>query len=179
LWGAPRIHGELLKLGAQVSQATVAKYMVRSATPSQPWRTFLANHVQQLVAAGFFVVPTATCRLLFVLVLLAHERRRIVHLVVTPHPTVAWTAQQFREAFPWDQAPRRLKRLRSDCAVRVSVAIRAVVGILARHSHTKVDTTINVYTQVLDGAARDAATQVGSELARIVRNSDPPTTLTH
>ncbi len=100
LWGAPRIHGELLKLGVAVSQATVAEYMARSSpSPSQSWRTFLANHVQQIAAADFFVVPTATCRLLFVLVILEHERRRIMHVAVTPHPTAAWTAQQFREAF--------------------------------------------------------------------------------
>ena len=104
LWGAPRIHGELLKLGFAVSQATVAKYMARStAPPSQSWRTFLANHVHQIAAADFFVVPTATCRLLFVLVILAHERRRIVHVAVTDHPTAAWTAQQLREAFPWNE----------------------------------------------------------------------------
>ena len=103
LWGAPRIHGELVKLGIDVSQATVAKYMARRRPPpSQTWRTFLTNHVHQIVAADFFVVPTATCRLLFVLVILAHDRRRVVHTAVTAHPTAAWTAQQFREAFPWD-----------------------------------------------------------------------------
>ena len=111
LWGAPRIHGELLKLGIEVCQATVAKYMVRDRQPpSQTWRTFLANHLGQVVAADFFVVPTATGRLLFVLVLLAHERRRVVHVAVTDHPTAAWTAQQLREAFPWDEAPRYLLR---------------------------------------------------------------------
>jgi putative transposase len=100
LWGAPRIHGELLRLGLEVSQATVAKYMPRRTTPpSQTWRTFLANHVHQIAAADFFVVPTATCRLLFVLVILAHERRRVVHVAVTDRPTAAWTAQQLREAF--------------------------------------------------------------------------------
>jgi putative transposase len=100
-WGAPRIHGELLKLGIDVCQATVAKYMVRPRQPpSQTWRTFLRNHIGQLVAADFFVVPTATYRLLFVLVLLAHDRRRIRHVAVTAHPTAAWTAQQLREAFP-------------------------------------------------------------------------------
>jgi len=104
LWGAPRIHGELLKLGVQVSQATVAKCLARRAhTALSAGRTFLATHVQQMVAADFFVVPTATYRLLFVLVLLAHERRRIVHVALTPQPTAAWTAQQFREAFPWDE----------------------------------------------------------------------------
>ncbi len=110
-WGAPRIHGELLKLGMDVSQATVAKYMVRRRQPpSQTWRTFLGNHIGQVMAADFFVVPTATCRLLFVLVILAHERRRVVHVAVTDHPTAAWTAQQLREAFPWDRAPRYLIR---------------------------------------------------------------------
>lgn len=106
-WGAPRIHGELLKLGIDVGQATVAKYMVRRRQPpSQTWRTFLVNHKAQIVAADFLVVPTATGRLLFVLVMLAHERRRIAHVAVTAHPTAAWTAQQLREAFPWDEAPR-------------------------------------------------------------------------
>jgi transposase InsO family protein len=111
LWGAPRIHGELLKLGINVSQATVAKYMGRRRQPpSQTWRTFLTNHLGQVMAADFFVVPTATCRLLFVLVILAHERRRVVHVAVTDHPTAAWTVQQLREAFPWDRAPRYLIR---------------------------------------------------------------------
>jgi putative transposase len=109
LWGAPRIHGELLKLGIDVSEATVAKYMARRGKPpSQTWRTFLANHFQQIAPADFFVVPTATWRMLFVLVILVHERRRLVHIAVTDHPSAAWTAQQFREAFPWDDAPRYL-----------------------------------------------------------------------
>jgi putative transposase len=111
LWGAPRIHGELLKLGIDICQATVAKYMVRRRQPpSQTWRTFLTNHRTQLTAADFFVVPTVTCRLLFVLVMLAHDRRRIVHVAVTAHPTAAWTSQRLREAFPWDEAPRYLIR---------------------------------------------------------------------
>jgi transposase InsO family protein len=115
LWGAPRIHGELLKLGIDVSQATVAKYMARRRRPpSQTWRTFLVNHAEQIVAADFFVVPTVTYRLLFVLVLLAHERRRVVHFAVTAHPTTEWTSQQLREAFPEDSAPRYLLRDRDD-----------------------------------------------------------------
>jgi hypothetical protein len=90
LWGAPRIHGELLKLGIDVSQATVAKYMARrNRPPSQTWRTFLNNHVGQIMTADFFVVPTATYRLLFASVILAHQRRRIVHVAVTAHPTAA------------------------------------------------------------------------------------------
>jgi transposase InsO family protein len=109
LWGAPRIHGELLKLGIDVCQATVARYMPRHRRPpSQTWRTFLANHVDQIVAADFFVVRTVTYRLLFVLVVLAHQRRRVVHVAVTAHPSALWTAQQLREAFPEDAAPRYL-----------------------------------------------------------------------
>jgi putative transposase len=109
LWGAPRIHGELQKLGISVSQSSVAKYMRRHRTsPSQSWRTFLTNHAGQITAADFFVVPTVTFRVLFVLVVLAHDRRRIVHTAVTAHPTAAWTAQQLRNAFPDDQAPRYL-----------------------------------------------------------------------
>jgi putative transposase len=110
-WGAPRVHGELLKLGIYVCQATVAKYMIRRRQPpSQTWRTFLANHIGEIMAADFFVVPTATGRLLFVLVILAHARRRIVHVAVTEHPTASWTSQQLREAFPWDHAPRYVVR---------------------------------------------------------------------
>ena len=107
--GRPEDSGELLKLGIDVCQATVAKYMGRRRQPpSQTWRTFLRNHIGQIVAADFFVVPTVTYRLLFALVLLAHDRRRIRHVAVTAHPTAAWTAQQLREAFPWDEAPRYL-----------------------------------------------------------------------
>jgi hypothetical protein len=99
--------GELLKLGIDVCQATVSKYLVRGhRPPSQTWRTFPRNHVGQIVAADFFVVPTATYRLVFVLVLLAHDRRRIRHVAVTAHPTAAWTAQPLRETFPWDEADR-------------------------------------------------------------------------
>jgi len=108
-WGAPRIHGELRKLGIDVCETTVAKYMVRPRQPSsQTWRTFLRNHLGQIVPADFFVVPTVTYRLVFVLVLLAHDRRRIRHVAVTTHPTAAWTAHQLREAFRWDEAPRYL-----------------------------------------------------------------------
>jgi putative transposase len=127
LWGAPRLHGELLKLGIQVCQATVATYMIRRRQPpSQTWRTFLANHISQIVAADFFVVPTATGRLLFVLVMLAHERRRIVHLGVTDHPTAAWTRQQLREAFPWDRAPRYVMRDRDHAFAGWADSARAI-----------------------------------------------------
>ena len=110
-WGAPRIHAELRTLGIELSQATVAKYMRRSVRPpSQDWRTFLTNHASQLASMDFFTVPTATFRVLFVLVILAHDRRRIVHVNVTAHPTAEWTAQQLREAWPDDTAPAFLIR---------------------------------------------------------------------
>jgi putative transposase len=126
-WGAPRIHGELLKLGIDVCQATVAKYLGRRRQPpSQTWRTFLTNHIGQIVAADFFVVPTATYRLLFVLVLLAHDRRRIRHVAVTAHPTAAWTAQQLREAFPWDAAPRYLIHDRDHAFDRLRATANAI-----------------------------------------------------
>jgi putative transposase len=111
LWGAPRIHGELLKLGVTVSQATVSKYMVRPRRPpSQAWRTFLKNHAQDLIALDLFTVPTATFRVLFVLVILTHSRRRLVHFNVTEHPTAEWTARQLLEACAQEEAPRYLIR---------------------------------------------------------------------
>src|SRR5712691_3548862 len=111
LWGAPRIHGELCKLGITVSERTVSRLLRRPRRPpSQTWRTFLSNHVATLVSMDFFTVPTLTGRVLFVLVLLAHHRRRIVHLAITEHPTAMWTAQQIIDAFPDDTAPRWLLR---------------------------------------------------------------------
>ena len=107
LWGAPRIHGELLKLGIEVSEATVSMYLARlPKPPSQTWRTFLGNHAKARASIDFFVLPTATFRLLMVFVVLHHERRQVVHFGVTAHPTATWVAQQITEAFPWDSAPR-------------------------------------------------------------------------
>ena len=111
LWGAPRIHGEMLKLGIEVSQAPVAKYLVRRRKPpSQTWRTFLNTHAKQLVSTDFFVVPTLTFRVLYVFVVLAHQRRRLLHFNVTSHPSSEWAAQQIVEALPWDSVPRYLLR---------------------------------------------------------------------
>ena len=111
LWGAPRIHGEILKLGIDVAERTVSRLMPkRRPEPSQTWRTFLANHVRDLVSIDFFTVPTARLRVLFVLVVLAHHRRRVVHFNVTEHPTAAWTAQQIVDSFPDDSAPSYLLR---------------------------------------------------------------------
>ena len=126
-WGAPRIHGELLKLGIDICQATVAKLMGRQRqSPFQTWRTFLRNHIGQIVAADFFVVPTATYGLLFVLVFLTHDRRRIRHVAVTAHPTAAWTAQQLREAFPWDEAPRYLLHDRDRAFNRLGATAKGI-----------------------------------------------------
>src|SRR4029450_11417071 len=106
LWGAPRIHGELLKLGIDVGQSTVAKYMAKSGRGSaQTWKTFLDNHAAGIGAMDFLVVPTIGFRLLFVLVILRHERRRLISLSVTAHPTAEWIARQITDAFPWDEAP--------------------------------------------------------------------------
>ncbi len=111
LWGAPRIHGELQKLGIELAQATVSKYMVRHRKPpSQTWRTFLDNHIGNLASVDFFTVSTVTFNVLFVFVVLAHDRRRVVHFNVTGSPTAKWTGQQIVEAFPWDIAPRYLLR---------------------------------------------------------------------
>jgi len=111
LWGAPRIHSELLKLGIKISRATVAKYMVRHRKPpSQTWRTFLHNHVSQLASIDFFTVHTIWFEVLFVFIVLTHDRRRVVHFNVTAHPTAEWTAQQIVEAFPFDTAPKYLLR---------------------------------------------------------------------
>jgi len=111
LWGAPRIHGELLKLGILVAERTVSRLLPKRRTPpSQTWRTFLANHVRDLVSIDFFTVPTAALRVLFVFVVLAHHRRRVLHFNVTEHPTAHWTAQQIVDAFPDDSAPSYLLR---------------------------------------------------------------------
>jgi transposase InsO family protein len=111
LWGAPRIQAELALLGITVAESTVAKYMSRVPKPlSQTWRTFLENHVGDITAIDFFVVATASFRLLHCFLVLRHDRRRVVHLNVTPHPTARWTAQQVVGAFPFDTAPRFLIR---------------------------------------------------------------------
>jgi transposase InsO family protein len=111
LWGAPRIHGELLKLGFEVAQSSVAKYMVkRSGPPSQGWRTFLQNHAPDIAAMDLFVVPTVSFGLLYALVIIRLDRRKLVWINVTASPTAEWIARQIIEAFPWDEAPRYLIR---------------------------------------------------------------------
>ena len=111
LWGAPRIHGELLKLGIEVAQSTVAKYMLRGRRPpGQSWKTFLRNHAAGIAAMDLLVVPTIGFRLLYGFVIPRHQRRSIVAVAVTSHPTAEWIARQIAEAFPWEEAPQYLLR---------------------------------------------------------------------
>jgi len=110
-WGSPHIVGELAKLGIHVWPSTVREYMVKAdKPPSQTWRTFLKNHAREIVSIDFLVVPTVRFKMLYVLVFLSIERRRVIHFNVTAHPTAEWTAQQVVEAFPWDSAPKYLLR---------------------------------------------------------------------
>jgi transposase InsO family protein len=111
LWGAPRIHGELIKLGFEVAQSSVAKYMVkRCGPPSQGWYTFLRNHGPEVAAMDLFVVPTISFDLLYAFIIIRLDRRDLVWINVTTNPTAEWIAHQIREAFPWDEAPRYLIR---------------------------------------------------------------------
>jgi putative transposase len=114
-WGSPRILGELRKLGIPVAKSTIEKYRVRPCRPPSPaWRAFLKNHVTELAALDFFTVPTVGFKVLFVLIVLAHDRRKVLHFNVTDHPTAQWTAQQVVEAFPWGTAPKYLLRDRDN-----------------------------------------------------------------
>jgi len=112
LWGAPRIHGELLKLGLAIAQRTVAKYMIPRLRkpPSQNWKTFLRNHLSSMVSVDFLIVPTLNFHLLYVFIVLSHHRRRVLHFNVAAAPSAAWTAQQLREAFPFTSPPKYLLR---------------------------------------------------------------------
>jgi hypothetical protein len=106
LWGAPRIHGELLKLGIDISERSVSGIIHRNnpRPPSQTWRTFIKNHMTDMVAVDFLVVPTIRFKMLFIFVVLSHDRRKVIHFNVTAYPNAKWTAQQIVESFPWDGA---------------------------------------------------------------------------
>ena len=133
LWGAPRIHGELLKLGFDLAQSTVAKYMVRRrGPPSQGWKTFLRNHVPHIGAIDLFVVSTVGFKLLYGLVIIRLQRRHLVWINVTANPTAEWIARQITEAFPWDQAPRYLIRDRDASYGHVVTQRLAAMGIRDR-----------------------------------------------
>jgi transposase InsO family protein len=112
LWGAPRIHGELLKLGIEISERSVSNLIrsLRRRPPSQTWKTFLKTHTHNTVSIDFFTIPTVTFKILFVLVILNHNRRKVLHFNITSNPTAEWTSRQIIEAFPWDTAPKHLIR---------------------------------------------------------------------
>ena len=130
LWGAPRIHGELLKLGIDISQGAVSKYMVKpKRPPSQSWRTFLTNHAKDIVSIDFFTVPTVTFGVIYVFLVLGNARRRIIHFNVSTNPTASWTGQQIAEAFPWDTAPSYLIRDRDSIYGSLFKRRVAAIGI--------------------------------------------------
>src|SRR5579872_4575715 len=154
LWGAPRIHGELLKLGIEVSQSTVAKYMVnRPAQPGQSWMTFLRNHRAGITAADLLVVPTIGFKLLYCLVLLEHGRRKFVHYAVTAHPTAELVARQITEAFPWDTAPSYLVRDRDAVYGQVVKQRLRALGIRDRPTALR-SPWQNAYVERLIGSIR-------------------------
>src|SRR5215470_2591536 len=133
LWGAPRIHGELLKLGIDVGQTSVAKYMARRrGPPSQGWKTFLRNHADGIAAMDLFVVPTISFRLLYGLLILRHDRRRILWMAVTAHPTAEWIAHQLVEACGWEQAPGYIVRDRDRAYGEVFIRRVRAMGIRDR-----------------------------------------------
>jgi hypothetical protein len=133
LWGAPRIHGELLKLGIEVGQTSVAKYMVRRrGPPSQGWRTFLRNHADGIAAMDLFVVPTISFRLLYGLLIMGHGRRQLPWFGVTTHPTAEWIANQLTEACGWEQIPRYLVRDRDGAYGEIFIRRVRSIGIRDR-----------------------------------------------
>jgi transposase InsO family protein len=154
LWGAPRIHGELLKLGIEVAQSTVAKYMAKSGRGrSQTWKTFLHNHMAGIGAMDFLIVPTVDFRLLFVLVILRHQRRRLISLNVTANPTAEWIACQITDAFPWDEAPDYLIRDR-DASYGHAVTKRVAAMGIRDHPTAARSPWQNGYAERLIGSIR-------------------------
>ena len=154
LWGAPRIHGELLKLGIDVSQTSVAKYMARRrAPPSQGWKTFLRNHADGIAAMDLFVVPTISFRLLYGLLILGHGRRRILWFGVTAHPTAEWIANQITEACGWEQAPCYLIRDRDGAYGEIFIRRLRSMGIRDRPTSPR-SPWQNGYAERLIGSIR-------------------------
>jgi transposase InsO family protein len=158
LWGAPRIHGELLKLGIAIGQTSVAKYMVRRrGPPSQGWKTFLRNHADGIVAMDLFVVPTISFRLLYGLLIMGHGRRQILWFGVTAHPTAEWIANQLTEACGWEQAPRYLIRDRDRAYGEILVRRVRSVGIRDRPTSPR-SPRQNAYAERLIGSIRRECT---------------------
>lgn len=154
LWGAPRIHGELLKLGIEIAQSTVAMYMVkRPRRLGQSWTTFLRNHADSIAAVDLFVVPTIGFKLLYCLIVLGQGRRKLIHHAVTAHPKAEWVARQIIEAFPWDEAPRYLVRDRD--AVYGQVMKRRLRGLGIRDRPIAPSSPWqNAYVERMIGSAR-------------------------
>ena len=154
LWGAPRIHGELLKLGIDVGQTTVAKYMAkRRRPPSQGWKTFLRNHADGIASMDLFVVPTISFRLLYGLLILQHGRRQILWLGVTAHPTAEWIARQLTEAYGWKAAPRYVVRDRDAVYGDVFIQRLRAMGIRDRPTAAR-SPWQNGYAERLIGSIR-------------------------
>jgi transposase InsO family protein len=154
LWGAPRIHGELLKLGFEIGQTSVAKYMVkRRGPPSQGWKTFLRNHADGIAAIDMFVVPTVSFRLLYGLRLVGHGRRQILWFGVTTHPTAEWIANQVTEACGWEQAPRYLIRDRDKAYGEIFLRRLRSMGIRDRPTSPR-SPWQNAYAERLIGSIR-------------------------
>jgi transposase InsO family protein len=158
LWGAPRIHGELLKLGIEIGQTSVAKYMARRrAPPSQGWKTFLRNHAEGIAAMDLFVVPTISFRLLYGLLIVGHHRRQILWLGVTAHPTAEWIANQLTEACGWEQASRYLIRDRDRAYGGIFVRQLRSIGIRDRPTSFR-SPWQNAYAERLIGSIRRECT---------------------
>jgi transposase InsO family protein len=154
LWGTPRIHGELLKLGIDIGQTSVAKYIARRrGPPSQGWKTFLRNHADGIVAMDLFVVPTISFRLLYGLLIIGHGRRQIVWFGVTAHPTTEWIANQLTEACGWEQAPRYLIRDRDRAYGEIFVRRVRSIGIRDRPTSPR-SPWQNAYAERLIGSIR-------------------------
>ena len=154
LWGAPRIHGELLMLGIEVAESTVGRYMVRRRRPpSQGWKTFLRNHTAGIASLDLFVVRTISFKLLYGLVILRHARRRLVTISVTTNPTAEWIARQVTDAFPWDEAPSHLIRDR-DGAVGPAYARRIRAMRIRDHTTAPRSPWQNGHVERLIGSIR-------------------------
>jgi transposase InsO family protein len=154
LWGAPRIHGELLKLGIEIGQTSVAKYMARRrGPPSQGWKTFLRNHADGIVAMDLFVVPTISFRLLYGLLIMGHGRRQILWFGVTAHPTAEWIANQLTEACGWEQIPRYLIRDRDRAYGEIFLRRVRSIGIRDRPTSFR-SPWQNAYAERLIGSIR-------------------------
>jgi transposase InsO family protein len=154
LWGAPRIHGELLKLGIEIGQSSVAKYIARRrAPPSQDWKTFLRNHADGIAAMDLFVVPTISFRLLYGLLIMGHGRRQILWFGVTAHPTAEWIANQLTQACGWEQIPRYLIRDRDRAYGEIFIRRVRSIGIRDRPTSPR-SPWQNAYAERLIGSIR-------------------------